>query len=165
MGKTSVSIVCLLLCLLTVTGCGKKPAQETVQPTEAVAETTPAATEMVSDETEPRYDVVVVSTVYGDVTYQEQWSEHMRVEMQENEGLLTLNFLAEFNGLKYALFDLIIGVGEDEAVAQITGPDGNVRGVGVNFVELGEYPELTEDDQNQLYAMQEDINFVIENIK
>ena len=50
-------------------------------------------------------------------------------------------------------------------MAQLTDSEGTVRGVSVNFLELGEYPELAEDQQNQLYAMQEDINFVMENIK
>ena len=167
MRKILALTVCLLLCLMTVTGCGQNGGQEpSAAPTEAsVAETAPAPAETAPAETAPRLDVVVVSTVFGDICYQEQWSEHMRVDMQTSEGLLSVNFLAEFNGLKYPLFDVVIGVGEEEAVTHMTGPDGNVRGVGVNFMELDEYPELTEDQENQLYAMQEDINFVIESIQ
>lgn len=167
MRKISVLTVCLLLCLMMVTGCGKKGDQEpSAASTEApVAETAPASAETVPTETAARLDVVVVSTVYGDICYQEQWSEYMRVDMQASEGLLTVNFMAEFNGLKYPLFDVLIGVNEEEAVTHMTGPDGNIYGVGVNFVELDEYPELAEDQQNQLYAMQEDINFVIESIQ
>lgn len=167
MRKISVLAICLLLCLMTVTGCGQNSGQEQVaEPTEvSVVETAPAPTETASAETAPRLDVVVVSTVYGDICYQEQWSEHMRVDMQTGDGILTVNFMAEFNGLKYPLFDVLIGINEEEAVAHMTGPDGNVRGVGINFMELDEYPELAEDQQNQLYAMQEDINFVIESIQ
>lgn len=167
MRRISVLTMCLLLCLMTVTGCGQKSVQETASvPTEApVVQTSPTSVETALAETEPRLDVVVVSTVFGDICYQEQWSEHMRVDMKASDGLLTVNFLAEFNGLKYPLFDVLIGVNEEEAVTHMTGPDGNVRGVGVNFMELDEYPELAEDQQNQLYAMQEDINFIIESIQ
>ena len=108
---------------------------------------------------------MVVNTPYGDLYYQEQWSDNMVVEQKAEGDLVRVSFLAEFNGLKYALFDLVIGGGEEESVATITDAAGTVRNVSVNFLELGEYPELSEDDQNQLYAMQEDINYVIENIK
>lgn len=162
-----ISVLAMLLCLITVAGCGQKSVQEQApaQTEASVVETAPVTTETVPAETAPRLDVVVVSTLYGDICYQEQWSEHMRVDMQTNDGILTVNFLAEFNGLKYPLFDILIGIDEDEAVAHMTGPDGNVYGVGVNFMELDEYPELAEDQQNQLYAMQEDVNFVIESIQ
>ena len=168
MRKTLAWILCLL-CLITATGCGQKPAQETPQTTQLPAETVPAPVQTapvqtVPVETAPRYDVVV-STVYGDICYHEQWAEHMRVDLREENGFMNVCFLAEFNGIKYPLFDLIIGVSEEESVAMLTGPDGVARGVGVNFIELGEYPELAEDQQNQLYAMQEDINFVIASIQ
>ena len=169
MRRNSMLCLCLLLCLLVVTGCGRKPVQNEALPesveTTAPAETVAASEETVPTETEPRYDVVVVNTAYGDLCYQEQWYEHMRVRQEEQGDLIQARFLAEFNGVEYALFELMLGVPEEEAYAFITDQAGTVRGVGVNFLELGEYPELSEDDRNQLFAMQEDINFVIENIK
>lgn len=174
MRRNLMLLACLLLCLLVVTGCGRKPVQSETLP-EKVEVTAPAETvvapvetnvqETIAQETEPRYDVVVVNTAYGDLCYQEQWYERMRVRQEEQGDLLLVRFLAEFNGVEYALFELMLGVPAEEAYVFITDQAGTARGVGVNFLELGEYPELSEDDQNQLYAMQEDINFVIENIK
>ena len=36
---------------------------------------------------------------------------------------------------------------------------------GEIFTEIGEYAELTDGEQNRLFAMQEEINFLIENLK
>lgn len=163
MKKSLLMVLCLLL--LVFTGCGQKKTEAVVQPEATTEAVVVPETEETPVETTVRYDIVVVNTPYGDICYQEQWSEHMVVEQVEEDELLRVSFLAEFNGLKYALFDLMIGVGEDEAVATITDAAGTVRNVGVNFLELGEFPELSEDEQNQLYAMQEDINYVIENIE
>lgn len=158
-------LVALCLLLLVFTGCGQK-AEETAQQPEAATEAPDVQeTEETPVETTVRYDIMVVNTPYGDLYYQEQWSDNMVVEQKEEGDLVRVSFLAKFNGLKYALFDLVIGGGEEESVATITDAAGTVRNVSVNFLELGEYPELSEDDQNQLYAMQEDINYVIENIK
>ena len=108
---------------------------------------------------------MTVNTAYGDLYYQEQWSEHMLVTQQLDGELLVVAFIAEFNGIQYPLFELMIGADKEESVAQLTDAEGTKRHVAVNFLELGEYPELAEDEQNQLYAMQEDINYIVDNIK
>ena len=172
MRRIAVLVMCLLLCLMTVTGCGQKGVQE--QPpaqTEAPdAQTAPAAAETdppenAPAETEPRLDVMVVSTPYGKIYYQEQWAEFMKVEQFSEGDALNVRFVAEINGIDYPLFVLIVGAAEQDAVAQLTDADGVQRNVQVHMEETGDHAGLSVEEQNRLCAMQEEINFVIENLK
>ena len=158
-----VSLLLVLLLMAALAGCGSDKTPQT-EPTPApVQQVDPQ--EAVTEPQEENLNVVTVNTSYGDLYYQEQWSEHMLVTQQLDGELLVVAFIAEFNGIQYPLFELMIGADKEESVAQLTDAEGTKRHVAVNFLELGEYPDLAEDEQNQLYAMQEDINYIVDNIK
>ena len=89
----------------------------------------------------------------------------MRVIQTEEDTGIIVSFGAEFNGVRYELFHLSIGEFGGNPVGQITDAQGVVHKVYAEAEELGIYPELTETEQNRLFAMQEDINFVLENLK
>lgn len=116
------------------------------------------------DETPVAQDVVV-STAFGDLHYQEQWEEFVRTEQMADTNFITVSFSAEINGTRYHLFDVIIGEGEGEPVGQLTDASGTVRDVFVFVDEIITPPDMAEDQYNQLCAMQEDINYVISNLK
>ena len=158
----------LLACLLT--GCATSDDNTTqvesvaFEPLPTVAEEiapVPAAPLPVEEDT----NTVTVHTEYGDIYFQEQWAEFMKTEQVMEDNVLTVSFMAEFNGKRYPLFTIFVGAGEGDPVTQITDADGVQRDVFVVFEELLEYDELASDEQNRLYAMQEEINFVIENLK
>lgn len=165
--------LCLLLILAAFTGCGKseekktqvpeeKPAMETVMQTGAAMETEAVA------ETEEGVRIpnaIAVSTPYGKIYYQEQWAEFMKVEQLSEDDILRVRFVAEINGADYPLFALNIGTAEEDAIAQLTDADGVQRNVQVIMEENGDYQGLSAEEQNRLCAMQEEINFVIENLK
>ena len=157
---------CGLVLVAVLTGCGN----EEVQPTEAVTvvqteptveETETAATEeMMSDP-----NIITVKTPYGKLYYQEQWAEFMKVVQLTEGDALTVRFAADFNGMEYPLFTLNIGAGTGDMVGTITDAEGVQRDVFLCVEENMEYAELSEDEQNRLYAMQEEINFVLENLE
>lgn len=176
-----------VLCALLLAGCGaggtettpttETPTQaevlETTVPTEvtpevqettAVVETTaPVETTIPTEAVDP--NAIVVSTQYGNLQYQDQWREFMVTEESMDGENLTISFRAEINDIQYDLFALTIGVVDDVPVGEITGPDGVKRNVYITLTEIMESDALTEGEQNRLYAMQEDINYVIENLK
>lgn len=156
----------LVLLLTAFAGCGNQGEVELTDPSTETTEQTEAAPDETQEEQIPEdTNVVVVSTPYGELRYQEQWVEFMKTKQEMEGDILYVTFAAEFNGLEYELFELVIGEDGEDPVTQITDAEGTKRNVNVNFTELVEYPELAEDEQNRLYAMQEDINFVVENIK
>ena len=165
--------LCLILLLSVFTGCGKseekktqapeeKPAMETVMQTEAAMKTEAVA------ETEEDVQIpyaIAVNTPYGRIYYQEQWAEFMKVEQFSEADVLHVRFAAEINGADYPLFTLVVGAAEEDAVAQLTDADGVQRNVQVHMEEIGDNAGLSVEEQNRLCAMQEEINFVIENLK
>jgi len=180
-------LMSVLLLIAALTGCGRSEETKTTDPlktetastpevqeeettqsdetpkTEALPEEVPEDTQQTQEPVDP--NVIVVSTAYGNLFYQEQWSEYMKTEQTQDGETLTVTFLAEFNGIGYPLFSIVIGSDEEEPMAQITDANGTVRNAYVLVEELEEHPELTEDEKNCLYAMQEEINYVVEHMK
>lgn len=159
---------CMVLLTTLLAGCGSKAEQtvpsetEQVQQTQAVEETT-VATEAVQETVPP--DCVVVSTPYGNLQYQDQWLEFMAVDQVRNGDDLVVTFSALVNDVKYPLFELTIGAGDGNAAGQITDANGVRRDVYVHMMEIVDTAALTDSEQNRIFAMQEDINYVIENLK
>ncbi|MBR5126040.1 MAG: hypothetical protein IKU68_04815 [Oscillospiraceae bacterium] len=134
-------------------------ATEAAKVTEATAATAPTEEEMIDP------NLILVNTVYGKIYYQEQWAEFMKVEQISDNDNLNVRFVAEFNGANYPLFTLVIGTGEGDAAGTLTDADGVQRDVFVQIEESVEYDGLSNEEQDRLYAMQEEINFVMQNLK
>lgn len=144
-------------------GCGAKE-NETVQPpsTEAAPEVQTEVQQPVQTEDVP---YVTVSTPYGDLYFQDQWEDLMKIEQKETDDSVEVAFSAEINDMTYTLFYVTIGSGGGTPVGELTGPDGVKREVFVRSNEMEDIPELSDGERNRLYAMQEDINYIIENLK
>ena len=64
------------------------------------------------------------------------------------------------------MFYINIGIEDGEVAGKITGSDdGTQSDVYVSVPELGDISYLEEDTQDHLYAMQESVNVVVENLK
>lgn len=127
--------------------------------TEPPATTTP---EVVPDPTIP--GTILVKTRYGCLYYQDQWEEFMQVvRTGEGDGVVVY-FIAKFEDKSFPLFSLRIGEFEGDPVGQITDADGVKHDVFIAMEEI-DVSGLTEGEQNRLFAMQEEINFIIENLK
>lgn len=152
-----------LLLTALLAGCGAKE-DETVKPpsTEAAPVVQTEAQQPVQTEDVP---YVTVSTPYGNLYFQDQWENMMKTEQKETGDSVEVSFCAEINDMTYTLFYVTIGPGEGTCVGELTGPDGVKREVFVRSNEMEDAPELSESERNRLYAMQEDINYIIENLK
>ena len=170
----SVLVSCLLI-LSMLAGCGteKEPVAEDNPTQEGTIEATESsemaeATEAIDEIEEPKEiktNGIVVKTKYGNLYYQDQWEDFMQVMVSEDDTYITVAFAAEINGIQYSLFQLNIGEVEGEPIAWITDAQGEKRSVFVSMEEIGIIPELTEGEQNRLFAMQEEINFILENLE
>lgn len=165
----------MLCCLLSACGGNDNQATDPQQTTGGdVAESTGDVTvnenpveDPTEEETTRPEDLppIAVETAYGTLYYQGQWEEFMVVEQVESENGVTVNFSAEFNGNSYPLFTFCIGEGEGVLVGTITDSEGNTHDVFASMAELELGDDLTDVETNRLYGMQEDINFVIDNLK
>lgn len=139
---------------------GAATTQGTTLSTAPVTSTT---TKPQDPDTVPAYSVCV-STIYGDLYYQDQWMDFMVVEQTPGADALTVMFQAKLNEQTFDLFVLTIGEHTGSPVGQITDASGVKREVYVQLCDLGDISHLSAGEQNRLYAMQEEINFVIENM-
>lgn len=162
----------LALCLLPAMLGGCTSAEDPAGTTEAIptqiVSTQPPATMEPTEPTVPTAPVVKnavpVKTPYGTLYYQDQWQECMVVEQIEGDGFITVIFEAEINAVRYPLFKLMIGSDPEQSIATVTGDDGQQYGVSVVLDEIGIYDALSSEQQNRLYAMQEEINFILANL-
>lgn len=174
MKRIAVLCVCMLLAAW-LTGCNvQEPATTTdsaptQQPTDTQPQantTVPTVTTVTTAPTEPTVENgVTVRTKYGFLFYQDQWEECMVVTQTDDGDCITVVFEAQINEIRYPLFRVVIGTSEGDPVGQLTDAQGKQHDVFVYPDEIGEYAELTDGEQNRLYAMQEEINFLIENLK
>lgn len=161
--------VSLLLLAAVLVGCGKAKEPEVKDPETVVEDTTVPVAEDTEPTTEPEETVpdgcVAVDTVYGKLLYQDQWIEFMKTEQTNQGDNLIVLFYTDINNVRYELFELTIGSGDGATGGQLTDKDGTVRDVFVRMMELAETDTLSDSEQNRLYAMQEEINFIVENLK
>ena len=77
----------------------------------------------------------------------------------------TVKFITEQDGKTYTLFDLSIGEEVGQLAGTLTDKRGTSRDVYITVYDLGDISKLAQDKQDQLYAMQEAVNVIVENLK
>lgn len=153
-GKKLAMVLCiLLLCLMSV-GCGKGK-DDGNQPTNTPPE---------GPVQEERADVVI-ETEFGSLHYPEQWSEFIKTRQDKQDERIKVEFLAQLSDKEYPLFNAVIGDGDGVKVGEVTDAAGQQRPVYIEMTELEKDPDLAENEQNRLYAMQEDLNYLIDHLK
>lgn len=153
-GKKLATVLCiLLLCLMSV-GCGKGK-DDGNQPTNTPPE---------GPVQEERADVVI-ETEFGSLHYPEQWSEFIKTRQDKQDERIKVEFLAQLSDKEYPLFNAVIGDGDGVKVGEVTDAAGQQRPVYIEMTELEKDPDLAENEQNRLYAMQEDLNYLIDHLK
>lgn len=160
--RMTTGLLAGLLLAMLLAGCGAKeqtvPTQDTLPPEIQIEQQTEAA------ETED-LPYVTVATPYGNLYFQDQWEELMQTEQTQEGESIVVTFFCQVNDIPYTLFYLSIGPGAGTPVGVLTDDQGIQREVFAGMEELEDIPELSDSEKNRLYAMQEDINYIIENLK
>lgn len=144
MKRLTKGIATILFFSMLLTGCGGGEAE--------ITET------QVSESIE-------ITTDYGTLYYPDQWEEFIKTEQQTIGETIVVSFVAQIQDVEYPLFEVTIGGSEGTEVGELTDEEGAKRIVYLHVNELEEDPALTEGEQNRLYAMQEDLNYLIDNLK
>ena len=106
-----------------------------------------------------------IETAYGTLYYPKQWEEYVTIDQQQNSNTIVVSFVATLHNTSYRLFEVTIGGTEGAPAGQLTDATGVKRTVYMQVYELDEDPALTAPEQNRLYAMQEDLNYLIDHLK
>lgn len=108
---------------------------------------------------------IIISTQYGDLYYPDQWTECVQIDQSTAGNALVVSFAAQINDVQYPLFKVTIGEGDGSKIGELTDSAGTKRDVYLQLEEIQEDPNLNDGEQNRLYAMQEDVNYLIDNLK
>ena len=152
---TVLGIVCLLMSCLLLVGCSKDNAPQ--KETAAVSDGQPVQDEHAEE--------IVIGTAYGDLYYPAQWEEFLQVEQSDADGSVQVAFSGKVDEALYPLFTIIIGSGDGVSAGTLTGGDGTQRSVYVQITEVTGNAALSQIELNRLYAMQEDLNYLIDHLK
>ena len=106
-----------------------------------------------------------VETEFGTLQYPEAYKDALVTEESKEDEIDTITFSADLEGQKYQLFQILICKDEGDSVGTVKDKNGTVRNVFVNMEELPDLSGLTQEQQDQVYAMQESVNTLIEKLE
>lgn len=146
--RRSAAAALAVLCVMLLTaGCSKKPA---------------STAEPIQKESGDLSNMMTISTRYGDLYFSDQWEDSLRVEQSSSGSTELVSFIAVLDEGEYPLFQLEItdSTRAPGAVGMLSDRQGVQRDV---FVSMEPLPEGQQIDQ--LYAMRDGLNDLIENLK
>ena len=152
------SVMLLVICSIVslFAGCGKKTPESTADPAVNQSESMPP-----EEEFEDTTTLSEINTGFGTLYIPQKYEQLLKAEVDSD----TIKFITEQDGKTYTLFDLRIGKEFGQLAGTLTDKRGTSRDVYVTVYDLGDISELAQDKQDQLYAMQEAVNVVVENLK
>lgn len=152
-GMTYRKWISVFLCVIFVcgllAGCGNDKVQE-------------GQNDNVSANTIP--EDVVVHTDYGDLHYPDRWQEYVTIRQEQNGNTIAVTFETKSGEETYELFKVLIGDDSSEVVGSLTDDTGTQRNVYLHVEELPADSGLEETEQTRFYAMQEDLNYLIDHL-
>lgn len=147
---------------LVLAGCGNGAPTSSASGNAAQAGTEAAQV----DEVQPAAaEDMAIETKYGTLHYNDQWREYVKIDQIEEGDVVSVSFTALINEKEYPLFVVNIGGGDGSEVGKLTDAEGKERIVYIKASEIKEEEDLDANEQNRLYAMQEDINYVVDHLK
>lgn len=124
------------------------------------------STENTQSSTVPEEEkLFAIETEYGAIMYPQNWQERLEVSIDKEDEDLTATFTTVIDYEVYYLFKVTISSDDGDVVGRITDSSGTTRNVFIYVYDLGDISELSAEKQDILYAMQEGINVVIENLE
>lgn len=104
-------------------------------------------------------EAFTIETVYGNLYYPKKWEPQLRTEIVEEE-----NYTVKFYGVvedkeEQHLFSLVFG--DNGSKLGSLEKDGEIITVSIAFEETSMDENWSDDEKKVIYAMQEDINYLI----
>lgn len=90
---------------------------------------------------------------------------YVTIRQEQNGNTIAVTFETKSGEETYELFKVLIGDDSSEVVGSLTDDTGTQRNVYLHVEELPADSGLEETEQTRFYAMQEDLNYLIDNLK
>lgn len=145
----AVLLLCSLLVCGMLTGCSKEDAQKNTQNSSSTVEA----------------EDILIQTSYGTLHYPGNWQEYVTIRQEQSGSAVFVTFETEINGAMYELFRISIGQDDGSVVGSITDDSGTQRNVYLNVDEAPDESSVGDGEMSRYYAMQEDLNYLIDHLK
>lgn len=96
--------------------------------------------------------------------YPDRWQEYVTIRQEQNGNTIAVTFETKSGEETYELFKVLIGDDSSEVVGSLTDDTGTQRNVYLHVEELPADSGLEETEQTRFYAMQEDLNYLIDHL-
>lgn len=155
-----LTLVCALAAGIMVSGCSANDSCKSA----ALEESSETLKDESAQEVKAPEDCMVIETKYGNLYYPDQWTEHVQINQEEFENGIEVSFVTVINEQQYPLFEVIVGEWDGTKVGELTDSSGMANSVYIQLEEIQTDSDLSEAEQNRLYAMQEDLNYLIDHL-
>ena len=108
---------------------------------------------------------LVILTAYGDLHYPESWQEYVIIRQNQRGDDIVVTFSSKFEERECTLFEVTIGSEDGSLVGMLKAADGTQRNVYLRVTPMPENAGWTEAEENRFYAMQEDLNYLLDHLK
>lgn len=160
----AILTVCLLACILV--GCNKTENTENSSSSNIhIDEISGEYSDNYYEEVDDVNNIYEVKTEYGSLYYPQRFEADMKTEITNGDDGCIVEFFSECDGKKYSLFYVNIGIEDGQLAGYITDDKGTERNVFVVVPEIENIDVLSSENQDKLYAMQEAVNIVVDNLK
>lgn len=142
--KRLTLVIALLTAALLVCGCAKQKTPSNIVPTADGTETV---------------ERLAIETPRGTLYMPDMWKDCLKSEIAQDGS--SVRVIAVLESGEYPLFDVFIREDTTDSEGTVRDADGKDWNVAVDLLDLTGVERLSPEQQDQLYAMQEDVNYLI----
>lgn len=155
----------IYILLITLLLCAALASCTASSGTDNTAQTSGSALSESESVTDAAPEMTFYDSEYGKIPYPAEYKDAFSIEeKKQDDGELDVVFSTDIEGEKYELFTLLISDSEEGAVGIIKDEGGARRYIVADMNEI-DASSISEETQNKVYAMQESINDIIDNLQ
>lgn len=121
------------------------------------------ATDEVVNEVENKEPDVITETSYGDLHFPGKWKDDVFIET-DAEDPYTVSYYGVVDDEKYLLFSLVFGESDGYCLGTFDTEEGNIN-MYIEEGKLDNIDHLSDKKQKQLYDMQINVNYILQNLE
>ena len=155
-------ILITLFIILVFSSCTASQKTDSTADASASAAESAGISTTENDTTEAVTEMTEYKSKVGNLSYPAEYKDDYVINEREEEDNHIVEFNANINGKDYLLFNLII-VEDGDSEYTITDSDGNRRYVEVDMPQIDE-TDLSEEELDRIYSLQEGVNDILDSL-
>ena len=164
MPKKLIAAALITLLCFSMAACGTGDDKDAAQGSEISSDSSAVQSET-DGSSEDESSLMTIETQYGSLYYPAEWEDALETSETLEDETDSVVFAVTADDQEYTLFIVMICDAEGDSVGTVTDDSGQTRNVFIDISELPDLSDLSEEEQDQLYAMQEAVNVLIENLQ